>query len=125
MNAITFRTRIGEYRGELRRSAFSDALWLSLPLSVTTNMLGCEIYLEIPTDEEAEGERITVMEKGDIAYWPEAKALCLFFGPTPLSGEDGTPISPYPVIRVGKLVGEMESMADVGDRSPIVLEMAF
>ncbi len=125
MNAVTFRTRIGEYRGELRKSAFSDALWLSLPVSSVINMLGCEIYFEVPTESEAVGEKVTVLDKGDIAFWPGVGAICLFFGPTPLSGKDGRPVSPYPVVKIGRLIGEIDSLADVGDRTGIVIEAAF
>jgi len=125
VNAVTFRTRMGEYRGELRKSAFSDALWLSLPLSSVINMLGCEIYFEVPAELEAEGEEVTVLDKGDIAFWPRAGAMCLFFGPTPLSGKDGRPVSPYPVIKIGRLIGEIDSLADAGDRTRIVIETAF
>ena len=125
MNAVTFRTRVGEYRGELTKSAFADAFWLSLPVSSVINMLGCEIYFEVPAEIDAKGERTTVLNKRDIAFWPEASALCLFFGPTPLSGEDGRPISPYPVIKIGELVGEIDSLAEVGDRTKITVETAF
>jgi len=125
VNAVTFRTRIGEYRGELTRSAFTDALWLSLPVSSVINMLGSEIYFEVPTESEADGKAVTILDKGDIAFWPEAGAVCLFFGPTPLSGRDGRPVSPYPVVRIGKLIGDIDSLADVGDRTKITVEAAF
>ena len=39
---------------------------------------------------------------GDLAYWPEGHALCIFFGPTPMS--TGTAIIPAaPVTVVGKI----------------------
>lgn len=30
----------------------------------------------------------TEVNKLDVAYWPEGKALCLFFGPTPISKDE-------------------------------------
>lgn len=59
---------------------------------------------------------MTVLDAGDIAYWPRAYALCLFFGPTPLSGDDGRPVSKYPVIKIGRIDGDCSSMEDAGDR---------
>ena len=38
----------------------------------------------------------------DVAYWPTGKAICLFFGPTPI-GKEGE-IKPYsPVNVIGKI----------------------
>ncbi len=56
----------------------------SLPFSVNAHVWGEEIY----TDE---------------SYWPSGKAICLFFGPTPI-GKKGE-IKPYsPVNVVGKII---------------------
>ena len=38
-----------------------------------------------------------------MAYWPEGKALCLFFGPTPIS-KDGKILAYSPVNIVGKIL---------------------
>ena len=38
----------------------------------------------------------------DVAYWPTGKAICLFFGPTPIGKKDE--IRPYsPVNVIGKI----------------------
>ena len=43
------------------------------------------------------------MELNDVAYWPTGKAICLFFGPTPI-GKKGE-IKPYsPVNVIGKIL---------------------
>ena len=107
MKQIVIRTRNDSFTGTLDDSALSDAIWLSLPFHATTNMLGSEIYFEFPlTDIGISGEEVTVLDAGDIAYWPRAHALCLFFGPTPLSGDDGRPVSKYPVIKIGRIDGD-------------------
>jgi hypothetical protein len=98
VNNIRIRARSGEYIAELDESDVSNAVWLSLPFTARLNMLGCQIYFETPTDVGSGGGTETVFEAGDIAYWPGAKALCVFFGPTPLSGEDGKPVSRYPMV---------------------------
>jgi len=109
---------------ELERSDLSDELWLSLPFEGRLNMLGDQIYFELPLETSVKGD-VTVLEAGDIAYWPQARALCLFFGPTPLSAEDGRPVSAYPVKRIGRLLGDCRALERSGDGSFIHLEKAF
>lgn len=126
MNAIEIQTRNAEFKAELDDSDISNEIWLSLPFTGRTNMLGDEIYFEMPLDSNMPKEGlVTVLDKGDIAYWPEAKAFCIFFGPTPLSKEDGRPVSRYPVIKIGKLIGDFSEMETAGDRQKIVIKKSF
>ena len=125
MSGIRIRTRDGEYLAELDGSDISNAVWLSLPFTSRINMLGCQIYFEMPVDNAEPGELVTKLEIGDIAYWPKAGAFCIFFGPTPLSGDDGLPVSSYPVVKIGRIVGDCSSLESAGDRQPIRIEKAF
>ena len=125
MSGIVIRTIKGEFTGELGDNTISDTIWLSLPRKFYINMLGSMIYFECPLDCPIEGEQVTRLRKGDIAYWPKAKALCLFFGPTPLSGEDGEPVSPYPVIVIGRLTGDYAGLEDAGDRQKITIDGSY
>ena len=124
MTGIVIRTIKGDFTGDLDHSPISDAVWLSLPQRFYINMLGSMIYFECPVDCPLDGERVTKLRKGDIAYWPKANALCFFFGPTPLSGDDGEPVAPYPVIVIGRLTGEYSGLEDAGDRQRITLDRA-
>ena len=120
---ILIRTRNGVYDAELDDSDISNEIWLALPFSNYINMLGDEIYFEFPLDSKMPEEgRVTVLEKGDITYWPKVGAFCIFFGPTPLSGEDGKPVSRYPVIKIGKLKGEFDDLEFAGDRQKITID---
>ena len=125
MSRIRIRTRNGEYLAELDSSDISNAVWLSLPFSTTINMLGCQIYFEMPVDNAEPQDLVKKLEVGDIAYWPKVGALCIFFGPTPLSGEDGKPVSKYPVTKIGRMIDDCSSMEYAGDRQPITIEKAF
>ena len=125
MSGIRIRTRNGEYLAELDDSDVSNAVWLSLPFTSVINMLGCQIYFEMPGGNAGPGDLVTKLDAGDIAYWPDAGALCIFFGPTPLSGDDGRPVSHYPVMRIGRILDDCSSMEDAGDRQRITLERAF
>lgn len=123
---ITVRTRNGEYPGELDGSDISNAIWLSNRLTVEINMLGGMMYGELPLDVILPKEgRTTKLETGDIAYWPGPGAFCIFFGPTPLSGEDGQPVAPYPVIKIGKMNGDCSGLEDAGDRQKITILSDF
>lgn len=125
MSNIRIKTRNDEYVGELDDSDISNAIWLSLPFTTRINMLGCQIYFEMPLNVKIAGEQKTVFDKGDIAYWPKVDALCIFFGPTPLSGEDGRPVSKFPLIKIGSVTTDCDSMEFAGDRQTIRLERSF
>lgn len=123
---ITVRTRNGEFPGELDDSDISNAIWLSNRLTVEINMLGGMMYGELPLDVILPKEgRTTQLETGDIAYWPGPGAFCIFFGPTPLSGEDGQPVAPYPVIRIGRMIGDCSGLEEAGDRQKITILQSF
>ena len=79
-----------------------------LPLNSRVNVWGDEIYFAIPVSAELENGQETV-SLGDIAYWPEGTALCIFFGRTPISeGDEIRPISAVTVI--GHIEGNRELM---------------
>ena len=81
--------------------AFLDCL----PLTVRINVWGEEIYTdETPVVVSAENAK-SLVDLMDVAYWPTGKAICLFFGPTPI-GKKGE-IKPYsPVNVIGKIKDE-------------------
>ena len=69
-----------------------------LPITGTVNLWGDEIYFSIPVETGLENARETV-SIGDIAYWPEGKAMCIFLGKTPISrGDEVRPLSAVNVI---------------------------
>lgn len=126
MSKVIVRTRCGEFTGDLDGSDISNAIWLSNSISFDINMLGGMLYGELPLDAILPKEgRTTQMEIGDIAYWPGPGAFCIFFGPTPLSGEDGKPVAPFPVIKIGKMIGDCSGLENAGDRQRITILPSF
>jgi len=74
-----------------------------LPFSVDLNVWGDEIYTsESPINQSEENAKSPV-QLNDVAYWPTGKAICLFYGPTPI-GKSGeiTPASPVNIL--GKII---------------------
>jgi len=75
----------------------------SLPFSVNAHVWGEEIYTDESPISQAEENAKGLVSINDVAYWPSGKAICLFFGPTPI-GKKGE-IKPYsPVNVVGKII---------------------
>ncbi len=73
-----------------------------LPFSIGINLWGDEIYTnETPIDEQEENAK-SLVDLMDVAYWPTGKAICLFFGPTPI-GKEGEIKPNSPVNVIGKI----------------------
>lgn len=74
-----------------------------LPFAVDLNVWGDEIYTSKSPIVQPEENARSPVELNDVAYWPTGKAICLFYGPTPI-GNPGeiTPASPVNVI--GKII---------------------
>ena len=80
-----------------------DELVGSLPFDVGLNVWGDEIYTEPAPVSAAEENPRSLVDLYDVAYWPPGRAICLFYGPTPIGGEGE--IRPYsPVNVIGRIV---------------------
>ena len=94
--------------GILNETETAKKIWSSLPLDSSVNTWGDEIYFSVPIDNELENSK-EVVDLGDIGFWPPGNAICLFFGPTPISSEgEIRPASSVNI--VGKLIGNLEEL---------------
>ena len=95
----------------------------NLPIGVKINRWGDELYTDkIPIVAEKENAQ-SVVKPLDVAYWPEGNALCLFYGPTPIS-KSPDEILPYsPVDIVGKIVSKEDILDEIKDGSTIVINI--
>ncbi len=85
-----------------------------LPFTVDLNVWGDEIYTsESPITQPEENPKSPV-QLNDVAYWPTGKAICLFYGSTPI-GEPGkiTPASPVNIL--GKIISPDKSVLNNAD----------
>ncbi len=121
-NRIIMKAPEMDFTIELNDSATADAIYLALPIEEYINVWGDEIYFEIPVEMKLEHGR-KVMEVGDVAYWPQGKAFCLFFGPTPVS-KGPKPEAYSPVTPLGRVVNDVEALKGLGDRTRVRLEQA-
>ncbi|MBC7347283.1 MAG: hypothetical protein H5U00_07485 [Clostridia bacterium] len=106
----------------LNQTATAGKIWEALPFEARANTWGEEIYFSIPVEagDEAPQELVAA---GDVAYWPPGRALCLFYGPTPVSAPGE--IRPYsPVTVVGKVLGDPKVLQAIGDGMRVRLRRA-
>jgi hypothetical protein len=104
----------------LNETATAEAIWEALPLRAPGNTWGDEIYFAIPVHCDLENGQ-SIVNLGDLGYWPPGSAFCIFFGPTPLSTRDEIrPASPVSV--VGHLEGDPREFKQVRSGTEVILE---
>lgn len=82
-----------------------NAIYESLPISGFVSRWGDEIYFSIPVTLKRSGDARDVVQKGELGYWPDGRAFCIFFGKTPASeGDEIRAASPVSVF--GKITGD-------------------
>ncbi len=99
----------------------ANQLWESLPITGRVQIWGDEIYFSIPVNVEEELDSQETVRAGTVAYWPPGSALCLFWGPTPVStpGE----IRPASAVNVvGILDNDPTLLAQVPSEAEIIVE---
>jgi uncharacterized protein len=107
----------------LNDSATADAIWNALPIKARANTWGDEIYYSIPVSMEEAPDAQAVVAMGDLGYWAPGSAMCIFFGPTPVSrGNEIRPASPVNVF--GKVQGNATVFKAVRSGESITIEKA-
>ena len=107
----------------LNDSTTADALWQALPITGSVQTWGDEIYFAIPVEVAEAPDAQATVDRGAVAYWPPGGALCLFWGPTPMSrGDEVRPASPVNVL--GAIDGDPSVLARVADGAAITVERA-
>ncbi|TEU17793.1 MAG: hypothetical protein E3I25_02435 [Dehalococcoidia bacterium] len=108
-----------EAEAELNDTRTAQAIGEALPMKGHVNLWGDEIYFSIPLSLKLEAGQ-EVVSIGDLGYWPDGNAFCIFFGPTPVSqrGE----IRPASQITVfGKVIGDATIFKKVASGTKIVV----
>jgi len=89
-----------------------QAILENLPIQVGITRWGDELYTEktqIIAEEEDAKREVNFL---DVAYWPEGNALCLFYGPTPIS-KDEQILAYSPVNIVGRIISHDNEKDDL------------
>ena len=116
---IKIKVRKIEAIAELNDSRTAQAVWEALPLKGFANLWGDEIYFSIPLILPSESGKEFV-DIGDLGYWPQGNAFCIFFGLTPISKEGK--IKPASAVNVfGKIIGDATIFKQVASGTKIVI----
>lgn len=75
-----------------------------LPVEATISSWGDEFYFAIPVEAGLENA-VGQVEKGDLAFWPQGNAFCIFFGRTPLTTDEDKIIPASAVNPIGRIQG--------------------
>ena len=107
---------------ELYDTPTADLVWDALPITASGSTWGDEIYFRTPVSAE-EQDAVPTVDMGAVAYWPPGQAICLFFGPTPMSvGDEIRPASPVNVF--GRIVGDPTALKAVSSGVEVRVERA-
>jgi hypothetical protein len=107
--------------GELHDTPTANLIWKVLPIHGQARRWGEEVYFPIPVHTGLDSTARDVVNRGDIGYWPQGPALCIFFGPTPAS--HGDEIRPASAVNlVGTIQGDLMIFKDVQEGMTVRLE---
>lgn len=104
---------------EIVESKTSKVIVENLPIEGVVRRWGDEIYFETRIDFEEEENPKDVVEIGDVAFWIPGKAVCIFFGKTPISDDKIRPASPVNVF--GKIKGDTEDFKKISEGERILI----
>jgi hypothetical protein len=108
---------------QLNDTPCARAIADGLPLEGNANIWGNEIYFEIPIAIPLADDAVEEVDVGTLAYWPTGSALCIFFGPTPVSTGD-KPRAYSPVNVFGKIIEDPAILKKVAGGTPVsVMEL--
>jgi len=117
------KIRIGgvELKGELYDTPTANLVYNSLPLCSKFNTWGDEIYFQIPVKAGLEEGAREEVKSGEIGYWPEGSAFCIFFGKTPISTDEQI-LAASKVNIIGRLVDDPSKLRELKKAKEISIE---
>ena len=99
-----------------------QAIAEALPLEEVGSTWGDEIYFSIPVDAGPENGVETV-SVGDLGYWPQGNAFCIFYGKTPMSRSEEEIVPASAVNPIGRFAGA-ERLKEHGEGETVRVERA-
>jgi len=107
---------------ELNNSETANQIYKKLPIESRVSTWGEEIYFNIPVMADLEGSFAKdIVELGDLGYWPQGSAFCIFFGQTPVSKQGE--IRPATAVNViGKVSSDLEAFKKIQEGETITIE---
>ena len=115
--------KIGKVQAEIssENALTAELILKALPIKGKASRWGDEIYFSTPVNASKENGRVEV-EVGSVAYWPPGKAVCIFFGPTPVS-TGNAPRAASAVNVFAKILGDSAVFKKVRDGDDVRLQL--
>jgi len=85
MRKIRFEFGLVALDAELLQTPTADAIWKKLPIRAEVLRWGEEVYFEVPVAIKRDSGTRAIVERGEIAYWPDGNSIAIGFGRTPIS----------------------------------------
>jgi hypothetical protein len=119
------KIRIGELEllAEMNDSPSAKKFISRFPLEFSMSRWGDEYYGDCGLKVELSHDARDVMEVGELAIWPTGNALCIFFGPTPVS-KGNEPRAASPVNPVGRMIDNPGVLKKLGSSIHVRVEIS-
>ena len=105
----------------LFESPTAHKIWNSLPISSNIKTWGKEIYFYTDVVANKESNSKSIIEFGEIAYWPTGKVIAIGFGKTPISKKDEIRLADDCNIW-GKTNFDLKKLENIAEGKPIKIE---
>ena len=105
----------------LFNSPTANKIWNSLPISSNVKTWGKEIYFYTDVVANKESNAKSIIEFGEIAYWPTGKAIAIGFGKTPISLKDEIRLADDCNIW-GETKFDLKKLENIAEGQPIKIE---
>jgi hypothetical protein len=112
-----------EVEAQLNNSKTAKLIRKALPIRTIARRWGEEIYFPIGVKAKLEKDSRDVVEAGELGYWPEGDAFCMFFGLTPASvGNEIRAASAVNII--GEMKSDWAGLTNVPNGASVLIELA-